>query len=130
MKNIFPQNLFDGYKIFIEKSLQNKEFKYRFLAHNGQNPNTILISCCDSRVPPELIFNLDFGEVFVIRNMANLILPYQYENQPGYQETSEALSLAINSLNIKNIVVLGHSFCNGVRYLLNNRNKKLKIHIG
>jgi carbonic anhydrase len=114
--NLFPEKFADRYKQFkFRHFLIHKDY-YRDLAENGQSPDLMVISCCDSRVDPEAIFNSLPGEIFVVRNVANLVPPY--ETAGTYHGVSAALEFAVLSLNIKHIVVLGHSGCGGIRACL------------
>ncbi len=79
----------------------------------GQKPKVLLIGCCDSRVSPEVIFDADPGEIFVIRNVANLVPPYTPNDD--LHGTSAALEFAVRSLKVEHIVVMGHASCGGVR---------------
>ena len=76
-----------------------------------------MIACCDSRAAPETIFNTVPGEIFVVRNVANLVPPYAPDDQ--YHSTSAALEFAIQSLKVKHVVVLGHGRCGGINAALN-----------
>jgi carbonic anhydrase len=83
------------------------------LAEQGQSPEVMVIGCCDSRVSPEVIFDASPGELFVVRNVANLVPPYETGGE--YHGTSAALEFAVQALRVKHIVVLGHARCGGVR---------------
>jgi carbonic anhydrase len=83
------------------------------LAEEGQAPEIMLIGCCDSRVSPEVIFDASPGELFVARNVANLVPPF--ETQGDFHGTSAALEFAVQALRVKHIVVLGHARCGGIR---------------
>lgn len=91
--------------------------RYHKLAEHGQQPKTLVIACCDSRAAPETIFNSAPGEIFVVRNVANLVPPYQPNGD--YHGTSAALEFAIQSLKVEAIVVLGHGRCGGIKAALN-----------
>src|SRR5215471_5757828 len=109
----FPQRLLDGYKTFSTQRLPTEQSRYRELSAHGQSPETMVIGCCDSRVSPEVIFDAGPGELFVVRNIANLVPTYQPDgNAHG---VSAALEFAVNVLKVKNIVVLGHAQCGGIR---------------
>ena len=90
--------------------------RYRDLAREGQTPETMLIACCDSRSAPEAIFDAGPGEMFVVRNVANLVPPYSPDGE--FHSTSAALEFAVQSLKVKNIVVMGHALCGGIRALM------------
>jgi carbonic anhydrase len=109
----FPQRLIDGYKTFASQRLPTEQSRYRDLSVRGQSPEVMVIGCCDSRVSPEVIFDAGPGELFVMRNIANLVPVYQPdENAHG---VSAALEFAVNVLRVKHIVVLGHAQCGGIR---------------
>jgi carbonic anhydrase len=109
----FPQKLIDGYRTFASQRLPTEQSRYRELSERGQSPEVMVIGCCDSRVSPEAIFDAGPGELFVMRNIANLVPVYQPdENAHG---VSAALEYAVNVLRVKHIVVLGHAQCGGIR---------------
>lgn len=86
--------------------------RYRELASEGQKPTTMIIACCDSRAAPETIFNTGPGELFVLRNVANLVPTF--EPGGGQHGTSAAIEFAVNSLGIRDIVIMGHGRCGGI----------------
>jgi carbonic anhydrase len=109
----FPQHLIDGYRAFTSQRLPTEQTRYRELSERGQSPAVMVIGCCDSRVSPEVIFDAGPGELFVMRNVANLVPVYQPDaNAHG---VSAALEYAVTVLRIKHIVVLGHAQCGGIR---------------
>jgi len=109
----FPQQLLDGYRTFTTQRLPTEQSRYRELSTGGQSPEVMVIGCCDSRVSPEVIFDAGPGELFVMRNIANLVPVYQPDgNAHG---VSAALEFAVNVLRVKHIVVLGHAQCGGIR---------------
>ncbi|MBX6426056.1 MAG: carbonic anhydrase [Variibacter sp.] len=109
----FPQRLIDGYRTFRHTRLPIEQDRYRQLAETGQKPEIMVIGCCDSRVSPEVIFDARPGELFVMRNVANLVPPY---SPTGLMHgVSAALEFAVQALKVKHIVVLGHARCGGVR---------------
>jgi carbonic anhydrase len=109
----FPQRLIDGYDAFASGRLQAEQHRYRELAERGQTPEIMVIGCCDSRVSPEVIFDARPGELFVVRNVANLVPPYEQEGK--YHGVSAALEFGVGVLKVKHIVVLGHAQCGGVQ---------------
>src|SRR5256885_100304 len=109
----FPQQLIDGYRTFASQRLPAEQSRYRDLSVRGQSPETMVIGCCDSRVSPEVIFDAGPGELFVVRNVANLVPVYQPD--PGAHGVSAALEYAVSVLRVKHIVVLGHAQCGGIR---------------
>jgi carbonic anhydrase len=112
----FPDHLTDRFKRFKFRHFAPNQDHYEQLANHGQNPEVMVISCCDSRVDPETIFSAMPGELFVVRNVANLVPPY--ETTGKYHGVSAALEFAALNLRVKHIVVIGHSSCGGVRACL------------
>lgn len=115
MKN-FPQNLLDGYGAFKSGRFARERERYHALAESGQKPDVLMVACCDSRAAPEIVFNAKPGEIFVTRNVANLVPPYKPDD--GYHATSAALEFATQSLEVSHIVVLGHGRCGGIKAAL------------
>lgn len=111
---IFPQRLNEGYRNFLEGRFNSERQRYRDLAEKGQNPEILIIGCCDSRVSPEVIFDAGPGELFVVRNVANLVPPYE-PGTDSYHGVSAAIEFANSGLKVKHIVVLGHASCGGVK---------------
>ncbi len=109
----FPQRLIDGYNAFAVGRLHSEQDRYRELAELGQSPEILVVGCCDSRVSPEVIFDARPGELFVVRNVANIIPPYSPDGQA--HGVSAALEFGVAALKIKHIVVLGHAHCGGVK---------------
>jgi carbonic anhydrase len=114
----FPPRLCDGYRSFRTGRLATEQSRYRDLAEGGQAPETMVIGCCDSRVSPEVIFDAGPGELFVVRNVANLVPVYQPDG--GAHGVSAALEYAVQVLKVKHIVVLGHAQCGGIRAFVDN----------
>ena len=112
----FPELLLDGYRCFKGDRYRREHARYRSLAEQGQAPEVMAIACCDSRSAPETIFNAAPGQIFVVRNVANLVPPYEPDD--NYHATSAALEFAVQSLRVKHIVVLGHGRCGGIRAAL------------
>ena len=109
----FPQRLIEGYSAFASGRLQSEQHRYRELAEQGQTPEIMVIGCCDSRVSPEVIFDARPGELFVVRNVANIVPPYAPDE--GAHGVSAALEFGVAALKVKDIVVLGHAHCGGVK---------------
>src|SRR5438270_2717210 len=109
----FPQHLLEGYRTFTSQRLPTEQSRYRELAERGQSPEIMVIGCCDSRVSPEVIFDASPGELFVARNVANLVPPFETGGE--YHGTSAALEFAVQALKVQHIVILGHARCGGVR---------------
>jgi carbonic anhydrase len=109
----FPDHLTDRFRRFKYRHFVANQDHYENLALFGQSPDVMVVSCCDSRVDPETIFSAMPGELFVVRNVANLVPPF--ETTGKYHGVSAALEFAALNLRVKHIVVMGHSGCGGVR---------------
>lgn len=105
--------LIDGYRRFRQQIYSSQRERYDTLTHKGQAPGVMVIACCDSRVDPTIIFDADPGELFVLRNVANLVPPY--EPTSPYGAASAAIEFAVTQLKVRHIVVLGHAQCGGIR---------------
>jgi len=114
MKDI--AELVDGYRRFLKSRYSEQAEVYRSLAETGQSPSTMVIACCDSRVDPATIFNSGPGQLFVLRNVANLVPPY--EARADHHGTGAALEFAVGGLQVSNILVMGHGRCGGVQAYL------------
>lgn len=110
--SLLPDHLADRYRRFKFRHFAPNQNHYEKLAALGQQPDTMIVSCCDSRVDPETIFSAMPGELFVMRNVANLVPPY--ETTGRYHGVSAALEFAALNLRVRHIVILGHSSCGGV----------------
>jgi carbonic anhydrase len=119
----FPASLLDGYRSFMSGRYARERKHYRDLAEAGQSPKTMIIACCDSRSAPENIFDAGPGELFVLRNVANLVPPFQPD--AGQHGTSAAIEFAVNGLGIREIVVMGHGRCGGIQAALDPAAKPL-----
>jgi carbonic anhydrase len=114
-----PPRLIDGYRAFAATRLPVERSRFERLAETGQQPEVMIIGCCDSRVSPEVIFDAHPGEMFVVRNVANLVPPF---SPTGFTHgVSAAIEFAVLGLKVKHIVVLGHSRCGGIRAFIERR---------
>ena len=120
---LLPDHLLAGHKAFMSGRYRTEEQRYRDLAREGQEPQTLVVACCDSRAAPETIFDAAPGELFVIRNVANLMPPYSPDGE--FHATSAALEFAVQALKVKHIVVLGHGRCGGIKAALDPESKPL-----
>lgn len=109
---MLPEQLAEGYRAFLRERFARERTRYQRLAE-GQKPEIMVIGCCDSRVSPEVIFDASPGEIFVARNVANLVPPY--ETAGLYHGASAAVEFAVQGLKVKHIVVLGHAKCGGIQ---------------
>lgn len=114
------RKLIDGFGRFRAEHFETEDSVYQRLTHQGQSPRIMLIACCDSRVDPAIITDCDPGDLFVVRNVANLVPPH--ETVGHYHGTSAALEFAIRVLNVEHVIVLGHARCGGIRSLLRGIN--------
>lgn len=113
------EHLLEGYRIYREKRWPELRALHRRLAERGQSPRTLVIACSDSRVDPATIFNADPGELFVVRNVANLAPPCE-EARIGFHGVSAAIEFAVSKLFVETILVLGHAQCGGIAAALSN----------
>jgi carbonic anhydrase len=111
------EKLSKGYERFRNGYFQRNRERLEQLA-DKQTPEIAMISCCDSRVDPGILFDIEPGEIFVIRNVANLVPPFEIKGD--YHGTSAALQFAVTCLQVKQVVVLGHANCGGIRALMEN----------
>ncbi len=109
------QKLISGYQRFKTQYFEERNC-YEELIRNGQQPKTIVIACSDSRVDPAILTGCKPGELFVVRNVANLVPPYEADLR--HHGTSAALEFAVLNLQVTDIVILGHSHCGGIRALM------------
>lgn len=112
----FPTRLADGYRAFRAGRFPAEQARYRDLHESGQTPSIMIIGCADSRVSPEVIFDAGPGEIFVVRNVANLVPPYRPDGD--LHGTSAALEFAVLGLEVRHIVVMGHGRCGGIKAAL------------
>ena len=112
----FPENLADRFRRFKQRHFLPNAEQYEELATYGQTPDAMIISCSDSRVDPETIFGAMPGELFVVRNVANLVPPY--ETGGKFHGVSAAIEFAALNLRVKHLIVMGHSGCGGVKAAL------------
>ena len=107
--------LIDGFKSFRTTYFEKRPEFYQNLVSEGQSPEVMIIACSDSRVNPSIIASANPGELFIVRNVANLVPPYAPDNT--YHGTSAAIEFAVRDLKVKHIVILGHTHCGGIRRL-------------
>jgi carbonic anhydrase len=113
--------LIEGYRAFAATRLPVERSRYEKLADTGQHPEVMVICCCDSRVSPEVIFDAHPGELFVVRNVANLVPPYSPTGMT--HGVSAALEFAVEILQVRHLIVMGHSHCGGVRAFVEHRDR-------
>lgn len=111
------EKLLDGFKRFQHQYFGNDSRLYESM-RDGQPAKTLMIACCDSRVDPAILTDCNPGDLFTVRNVANLVPPY--ENEGHYHGTSSALEFAVNHLEVENIIIMGHGSCGGIKALWEN----------
>lgn len=108
--------LIAGFRKFRDKYFANEHPLYHRLSTVGQGPKTLIIGCSDSRVDPAIITSASPGELFIVRNVGNLVPPY--ETGGRFHGVSAAIEFAVVNLNVENVIVLGHRQCGGIRALM------------
>jgi len=116
-------HLLSGYKRFREGTYAQNQERFEKLA-DGQHPKAAILCCVDSRADPNMILDANPGELFVIRNVANMVPPCESDN--AYHGTSAALEFAVEGLHIKDIIIMGHARCGGINALYENAPKPIK----
>jgi carbonic anhydrase len=119
--------LIEGYRRFRSDSYPQQKARYDALENDGQSPPVMVISCCDSRVDPATIFDTVPGQVFALRNVANLVPPF--ETGGGLHGASAAIEFGVLGLAVKHIVVVGHGQCGGIKAALTGPNLGQEGHI-
>ena len=114
----FPKELLDGYAAFRKGDYLSEKVRFETLAEHGQKPKTMVICCCDSRAAPETIFNAHPGDVFVVRNVANLV-PSSDMSGESLHGVCSAMEFAVQALKVEHLVVMGHGKCGGISAALN-----------
>ena len=110
------EQLIEGYRRFRASRWERERQRFEELSRYGQRPRAAVIACSDSRVDPQMIFDAHPGELFAIRNVANLVPPYAPD--AAYHGTSAALEFAVRALKVADLIVMGHALCGGVQALL------------
>ncbi len=107
--------LINGFTDFKNEFFEDDSVFFSRLVSRGQTPETMVISCSDSRVDPAILFNTRPGELFMVRNVANLVPPYAPDN--GHHGVSAAIEFGVKDLLVKHIIILGHAHCGGISAL-------------
>lgn len=110
--------LIDGFQQFRDDFFGKDKRFFARLVERGQTPKIMVISCADSRVDPAILFDTRPGELFVVRNVANLIPPYAPDK--GHHGVSAAIEFGVRDLKVEHIIILGHAFCGGIQALCNH----------
>lgn len=117
----WPQALIEGFLRFRDNLFPSNDVEYSRLFEEAQKPKFLIVGCCDSRVDPAIIFNCAPGELFVVRNVANIVPPN--EERTGHHGTTAALEYGVCNLGVEHVVVLGHQYCGGIQTLLQTGGK-------
>lgn len=112
------QEILKGYQVFRQKYAEGDNSIMSYLAYYGQQPESMVVACCDSRVDPSLILQCNPGDLFIVRNVANIVPPF--EKDDAHHGTSAALEFGVCFLNVKHLIILGHSQCGGIQARLNS----------
>ncbi|MGC1444473.1 MAG: carbonic anhydrase [Xanthobacteraceae bacterium] len=121
-------DLIAGYRRFRASTWQTERSRFEALSRLGQRPRALIIACSDSRTDPQMVFNARPGELFVVRNVANIVPPYGPDDHP--HGVSSAIEFAVRSLKVREIVVLGHAMCGGIQALLNGAPREVSDFVG
>ena len=121
--NPIINKLIFGFTSFRERYFSERKDLYRRLVREGQKPKIAMIACADSRVDPAIVLQADPGDIFAIRNVANLVPPFEEagDDKISYHGTSAALEFAVEQLGVEHVVVFGHAHCSGVKAMVNGR---------
>ena len=111
-----PQKLVEGFQRFRAQHFEQRGGLFQKLVQQGQTPKTLVVACCDSRVDPALVLDCEPGDLFVIRNVANLVPPA--EDRAGHHGTTAAIEYGVRNLGVEHIIVLGHAQCGGITNLV------------
>lgn len=113
------ERMLSGYRAFRDGMPEDHQTRLRQLVEAGQKPQAAVIACSDSRVDPALVFRAEPGDIFMIRNVANLVPPMEEEGT--FHGTSAALEFAVLGLDVPNIIVLGHAHCGGIHAMIRGK---------
>ena len=120
--------LIEGYRRFRATEWPDRRAVFERLAAQGQRPRALVIACSDSRVDPTMVFGAGPGELFVIRNVANLVPPFAPD--AAYHGTSAALEFGVRALEVQDVIVMGHAMCGGIHALLNGAPAEVSDFVG
>ena len=121
-------DLIAGYRRFRAGTWRAERSRFEELSQFGQEPRALVIACSDSRSDPQMIFNAVPGELFVVRNVANLVPPYGPDDNP--HGVSSAIEFAVRGLRVPDIVVIGHAMCGGIKALLDGAPAEVSDFVG
>jgi carbonic anhydrase len=121
------KDLIAGYETFKDKKFKKYQNRFIDLVKKGQHPKILFIACSDSRVDPSLITDASPGELFILRNVGNLVPPYSPDND--YHGTAAGIEYAVSVLNVTDIIVCGHSYCGAIDEMYHNITDPALIHV-
>src|ERR1700739_409458 len=121
-------DLIAGYHRFRSGTWRDERGRFEELSRLGQKRRALMIACSDSRTDPQMVFNAAPGELFVVRNVANLVPPYGPDDQP--HGSSAAIEFAVRALCVREIVIMGHAMCGGIQALLNGAPAEVSDFVG
>ncbi|MBL6958691.1 MAG: carbonic anhydrase [Rhodospirillales bacterium] len=110
------EKLIDGFKGFQSGYFKEHSSQFKKLVSEGQSPKVALVACSDSRVDPAIVLSVEPGQIFMVRNVANIVPPY--EGEGTYHGTIAALEYAVRGLTVEHIIVMGHAHCGGIQALM------------
>ncbi len=110
-----PRDLLEGHERFRREHFTHERELFASLARGTHEPQACIIACCDARVPPEIILGAEPGDLFTVRNVANLVPPFG--DQMFNRAAGSAIEYAVHVLKVKQLIVLGHEQCGGIRAL-------------
>lgn len=115
--------LVEGFKDFRTRYFTERQSLYKRLVSQGQKPKVAVIACADSRVDPAIVLQVEPGDIFAIRNVANLVPPYEVDEDGdvSYHGTSAALEFAVTRLGVEHVVVFGHAHCAGIQAMIDGQ---------
>jgi carbonic anhydrase len=116
-----------GFKSFQEEYFRGGRKLFDSL-QTGQNPKALVVACCDSRTDPFPLMRCDPGDIFVVRNIANIAPPYQPDE--SYHGVSAAVEYAVTALEVPDIIILGHSSCGGIHSLIEGKDSDTSQFVG
>ncbi|MDR0588114.1 MAG: carbonic anhydrase [Burkholderiales bacterium] len=119
--------LVKGFERFRKTSFQKYEDKFQDLVKQGQRPRVLFIACADSRVDPGLITDAGPGELFIMRNVGNMVEPFAADNE--FHATAAGIEYAVSVLNVSNIIVCGHSHCGAISGMYKIPHGKNLVHV-
>lgn len=119
---MLKRDVIEGYRRFRSRTFPKLKRAYKKLAKEGQHPGTLVISCSDSRVAPSTLLSAEPGEIFVIRNVANIVPPYSSTGE--HASVGSAIEYAVRSLGVDSILIIGHAGCGGMAALLDHEGGK------